>query len=234
MSRVSRSDVDASDERPKIAVVAHRVDDSGGMERVHAELVRRLLDRYRFIIVASNVAHDLREQVEWWRVPLPSGPAPLRFLLFYGLGAIQLRRARADLVHACGALVPNRADVASVHFCHAGFVAASGRLAPEGTPLLRRLNTSLQRGLAIGAERCPTRLPKNFARRTRMSQFRRHATESISTGFALTPRFTGPCGRSWEQTMGRRSLSSWAETGIARASPLRSTRWPSPAPPPPS
>ena len=126
-------------------MVAHRVDDSGGMERVHAELVRRLLDRYRFTIVASNVADDLRGRVDWLRVPLPAKPIPLRFLLFYGLGALQLRRVRADLVHVCGALVPNRADVASVHFCHAGFVAASGRLAPEGSTFPRRLNTSLLR-----------------------------------------------------------------------------------------
>ena len=141
------------EDRPRIAVVAHRVDDSGGMERVHAELVRRLLDRYRFTIVSSNVAADLRGKVDWLRVPLPSKPIPLRFLVFYGLGALQLRRAHTDLVHVCGALVPNRADVASVHFCHAGFAAASGRLAAECSTFPRRLNTSLLRRLAIGAER---------------------------------------------------------------------------------
>lgn len=142
-----------SEDRPRVAVVAHRVDDSGGMERVHAELVRRLLDRYHFTIVAGNVADDLRERVDWWRIPFPSRPAPLRFLVFYGLGGILLQKVRANLVHVCGALVPNRADVASVHFCHAGFVAASGGLTPEGIPLARRLNTSLERRLAIGAER---------------------------------------------------------------------------------
>ena len=109
----TRSDLEASDGPPRIAVVAHRVDDSGGMERVHAELVRRLLDRYRFTIVASNVAEDLRERVDWRRVPIPSRPVPLLFLAFYGLGAVQLRKVRADLVHVCGALVPNRADVAN-------------------------------------------------------------------------------------------------------------------------
>jgi len=123
------------------------------MERVHAELVRRLLDRYRFTIVASNVADDLRGRVDWRRVLLPPRLMPLRFLAFYGLGAVQLRRADADIVHVCGALVPNRADVASIHFCHAGFVTASGRLAPQGSPWARRLNTSLQRRLAIRAER---------------------------------------------------------------------------------
>ena len=105
MNEMIQSGAELPENRPRIAVVAHRVDDSGGMERVHAELIRRLLDRYRFTIVASNVADDLRGRVDWLRVPLPSKPIPLRFLLFYGLGALQLRRAHTDLVHVCGALV---------------------------------------------------------------------------------------------------------------------------------
>jgi hypothetical protein len=145
------SGAELPDDRPKIAV-AHRVDDSGMVERVHAELVRRLLDRCRFTIVASNVAEDLRERVDWRRVPLPQNPIPLRFL-FCGLVALRLRRARTDLVHVCGAVFPNRADMASVHFCHAGSAAASGRLAPESSSQARRLNTSFERCLAIDAER---------------------------------------------------------------------------------
>src|ERR1700691_13034 len=111
MNEMIQSGAELPEDRPRIAVVAHRVDDSGGMERVHAELVRRVLDRYRFTIVASNIAEDLRGRVDWLRVPLVAKPIPLRFLLFYGLGALQLRRARVDLIHVCGALVPNRADV---------------------------------------------------------------------------------------------------------------------------
>jgi glycosyltransferase involved in cell wall biosynthesis len=142
----------ASDARPTIVVVAHRVDDSGGMERVHAELIRRLVDRYRFIVVASKIADDLKGKVEWRRVPLPSRVVPLRLLTFYILGAIQLRRTRADIVHVCGALVPNRADIASVHFCHTGFVA-NGKTASNVAPLNRRVNTRIHRRLAIAAEK---------------------------------------------------------------------------------
>ena len=149
----TRSSAEASDGRPRIAVVAHRVDDSGGMERAHSELVRRLLDRYCFTIVASNIADDLRERVDWLRVPLPPRSAPLRFLVFYGLGAIQLRRVRADLIHVCGALVPNRADVANVQFCHAGFGAPSRQRAAVRSSLARRLNTSIDSRLAVEAER---------------------------------------------------------------------------------
>ena len=133
--------------RPRIALVAHRVDDSGGMERVHAESVRRLLDRYDFTVISSSLADDLKNKVKWRRVPIPASPVSLRFLLFYGTAALQLNREPADLVHVCGALVPNRADIASVHFCHAGFFAINGRRAPKRMPVIRRINTSFHRTL---------------------------------------------------------------------------------------
>lgn len=138
----------------RILMVAHRIDDSGGMERVHAELVRRLLDRYQFTVISNGLAEDLRDRVDWRRVWAPSRPVPLRVLVFYILGGLRLRRVAGKcLVHTCGAVVPNRADIVSVHFCHAGFVASERRLAPSGVSLDRRLNTSLQRLLALAAER---------------------------------------------------------------------------------
>ena len=45
---------------------------------------------------------------------------------------LALGRVRADTVHTMGAIVPNHADVASVQFCSAGFLAATRRLAPSG------------------------------------------------------------------------------------------------------
>jgi glycosyltransferase involved in cell wall biosynthesis len=52
-----------------------------------------------------------------------------------------------------GAVVPNDADLVSVHHCHAGFRKGTGRLAPDGAPPLRRLNTALDRAIALAAER---------------------------------------------------------------------------------
>ena len=153
MNEMRETGAEPQDDRARIAVVAHKVGDGGGTDRVHAELIRRLLDRYRFTVVTSCLAEDLREKVDWRPVRVPSRPMPLRFLAFFGLGAIRLRRADVDLVHVCGALVPNRADVSTVHMCHAGFAAANGRLAPQGSSYPRRLNTLLKRRLAIGAER---------------------------------------------------------------------------------
>ena len=69
-----------SEERSRIAVVARRVDDSVGVERVRAEIVGLLLDCYRFTIVVSNVAEELRGRIDRLRVPPPSKPTSLRAL----------------------------------------------------------------------------------------------------------------------------------------------------------
>lgn len=148
--------------RPRVALVAHGIHDDGGMERAFAELVRRIHDRFEVVVIASELGDDLRTLVEWRRTPLPRRPVALRFVVFYALGALRLRRVRADLVHALGAIVPNRTDLATIQFCHAGFRDAAGGLAPQGTPLLRRLNTSAYRVLCIAAERW------SYRRRTRI------------------------------------------------------------------
>jgi glycosyltransferase involved in cell wall biosynthesis len=139
--------------RPSIALVAHAIHDGAGMERVFAELIRRAHHEYRFLVVSRQLASDLRPLVEWKRVPAPRRPIPLLITLFSLLAGYRLRRIPADLVHTQGALVPNRVDLASVHFCHAGFVKATSRLAPSGAPLFRRLNHAVVRVLALGGER---------------------------------------------------------------------------------
>jgi glycosyltransferase involved in cell wall biosynthesis len=123
------------------------------MERAFAELVHRLHDRYDVVVLSTDLGEELRRLVEWRRIPAPSRPAPLRFAVFYVVAAARLARTRADLVHTLGAIVPNAADFASVHFCTAGYVQSVGRLAAPGTPPLRRANTTLARLLFLLAER---------------------------------------------------------------------------------
>jgi glycosyltransferase involved in cell wall biosynthesis len=140
-------------ERPVIALVAHGAHDGGGMERVLAELIRRAHAEFRFVVIARELAPDLRRLVEWRRVPVPARPIPLLFTLFYVFAGLRLVRTRADVVHTVGALVPNRADLASVHFCHAGFRSANHRAVDHREPTLRRINTRVQRSLGLVAER---------------------------------------------------------------------------------
>lgn len=139
--------------RATVALVAHDVHDRGGMEQAFAELVRHGSGAARFVVVSGTLAEDLRPLVDWRRVPLPRRPFPLKFGWFFLVGGARVRGVRADLVHTLGAIVPNRADLASIHFCHAAFVARTGRLAPTDLPRLRRLNTAVARVLALAAER---------------------------------------------------------------------------------
>ena len=144
---------DGADTEPlPITLVAHDVGGRGGMERVHAEIIVRMASHRRVTVISTSIDPSLRALATWKRIRVPRRPAPLRFVFFFFVGGWQLRRNGTGLVHTCGAIVPNRTDIASVHLCHAGFVTSTGHLAPAEAPVLRRLNTGLQRSLALAAE----------------------------------------------------------------------------------
>jgi glycosyltransferase involved in cell wall biosynthesis len=123
------------------------------MERAFYELVRGAHERYEFVVFASELAPELGPLVEWRRVPVVHRPIPLKFVLFFLIAGARLARANVDLVHTMGALVPNRADLACVQFCHAGFAETVKRRGLEGRPLLRKINTGIARALGLAAER---------------------------------------------------------------------------------
>jgi glycosyltransferase involved in cell wall biosynthesis len=151
---------------PVVALVAHDIHDNGGMERVCAELIRRSSGRVQLLVVAASLAPDLRPLVRRWvHVRVPSRPFPLKFLLFWILAGRAVRRLDVDLVHTVGAIVPNRVDIASIHFCHAGFLVANKGLGHPDTSMFRQANTGLTRILALASERWsyrPSRL-RTFA-----------------------------------------------------------------------
>lgn len=128
--------------------------------------MRHCSEQVAFVVVAADLAPELRPLVaRWVRVRVPRRPFPLRFATFFVWAGVALRRLDVDVVHTVGAIVPNRVDVATVHFCHAGYRAVTGRLAPEGAPPARRVNSTISRVLALLAERwCyrPSRL-RTFA-----------------------------------------------------------------------
>jgi len=151
--------------RPTVALVAHNVHEHGGMERACAELVRRGSATYSFVVISSELASELRDLVVWERILVPQRPFALKFLTFAVRAGLRLRGSSVDLVHTVGAIVPNRVDIAAVHFCHAGFRQRTGSLVLPGQTLLRRGNTAFARFLALIAERWsyrPGRL-KTFA-----------------------------------------------------------------------
>lgn len=140
-------------DRPTVLLVAGGVSDLGGQERAMAEAIRRGHRRWRFVVLAKYVAPDLEPLVEWVHVRAPYRPFPPAFVLFWVLAPRHIKRIRADLVHVCGAIVPSRVDLASMHFCHRGF-ADSGATALTSQPSpARRLNTWLAGHLARAGER---------------------------------------------------------------------------------
>ena len=120
--------------RPRVALVAYDVIGHQGTGRVITELVRRAHDRLDFVVIARNVAQDLRPLVEWKRAPAPARPYKAQLAAFYVTGGLRLATTRADLVHvhSIGVLVPNRVDLDSVHFCRRGFMEATGVVGPGG------------------------------------------------------------------------------------------------------
>jgi glycosyltransferase involved in cell wall biosynthesis len=150
---VRRRDSASWDSRPTVALVAHGIHDQGGMERAFFELVRQGHRDCRFVVIAAELAPELRPLVEWKRIRVPMRPVPLKFVLFLAVAAVRLARTRADLVHTMGAIVPNRADLACVQFCNAGFREFVRGRELEGRPPLRRLNTGIARALGHSMER---------------------------------------------------------------------------------
>ncbi|WP_217921322.1 FkbM family methyltransferase [Miltoncostaea oceani] len=148
-------------ERPiRVALVAHDIHWEGGMERAMAELISTAPPHVRFTVVSATLAPELRHLVEWRRVDVPRRPFPAKFTAFYIRSARAVRGLDVDLIHTCGALTAARADLASVHFCHHGYVRAA-RMLSAGGPPLRRVNTTVSRLLALAAERVayrPSRL----------------------------------------------------------------------------
>lgn len=168
--------------RPRVVLVAHNVDDDNGTGRVCAELLRHAAQEFEFTVVSAVLGEQLRPLVtKWWRVKVPDRPFALRFATFWVRASRLMRGLDVDVVHTVGAIVPQRADVSAIHFCHAGLVAAERRLVPGAGPLLRRINTAVSRVLALAAERwC-----------YRPGRLRAFATVSAGIGEEVSRHFPG-------------------------------------------
>lgn len=91
----------------------------GGMERQATEVIRGLVaDGHDVTVVARTCVLDDVAGVHFARVPTPMRPFSLAFPLWVLWATVVVARLRCDVVHVNGAIVLNRADIATVHFCH--------------------------------------------------------------------------------------------------------------------
>ena len=123
------------------------------MERSLFETVQRAASDVDFCVVSSTLAPELRGRVDWKRVPVPRRPFLLKFALFYLLGWLRVALAGPGVRQTTGAIVPNRADISVVHFCHAGYLAKARRSTPASLSGLKGWHERLIRKAAVWTER---------------------------------------------------------------------------------
>lgn len=141
-------------ERKKIVVVAHDVGGTGGMERHLEELIMRLKQDAQVTVVAVSMKLADCSGVRFIRIPVMSKPVPLKMILFAIVATLRLLFMKHDILHTTGAIVFNRADVSTVHFCHAGYMEATGNSRSKlNRSLLRRWNSLLASSIALSMER---------------------------------------------------------------------------------
>ncbi|WP_284641743.1 glycosyltransferase family 4 protein [Paenibacillus silviterrae] len=140
--------------RPTIVIAAHDVGGRGGMELHLEEMITRLKREAQVIVVAASMQLKDSEGVRFIRIPVMDRPAPLKIALFSILASLRLLFLKRDLLHTTGAIVFNKADVSTVHFCHAGFLKETGDTrSKENGSFLRRLNSSLASKLSLWMEK---------------------------------------------------------------------------------
>lgn len=101
--------------------MAHDVGPIGGMERQLTELITGLLRRgHDLTVISRRCDLPAHPALRWIRVPGPRRPFALAYPWFLLVGTLLVWRHRVGLLHTTGAIVLNRADLCTVHYCHHG------------------------------------------------------------------------------------------------------------------
>jgi len=128
-----------------VALVTYGAVDRFAVPQIAAHLLRGASADVQFVVISHTLAEDLRESVRWERIPLPMWlPFRLRYPIFFVRAALRVHRVPADLVHAFGAhpIVPNRVDLATLHFSHAAYRSVAPE---EGSRLMKAVAGAVER-----------------------------------------------------------------------------------------
>lgn len=146
-----------------VTIVVQHVGPLGGMERQCTELVEGYLAaRWSVTVVARKCELPSHPRLAFVRVRGPYRPFVVGFPWFFVASGFLTWRHRRGLLHVNGAIAPNRADVATVHFAHRAYARLNGPR--HGSRATRRHSANARVGgiLARAAERwCyrPRRVP---------------------------------------------------------------------------
>jgi glycosyltransferase involved in cell wall biosynthesis len=138
----------------QVTVVAHRVGSVGGMEQMLSSLIQGLLgEEFEVTVVASRCDLPAHPRLRWARVPAPSRPFVLAYPWFFVVGSLVTWVRRRGVLNTTGAVVLNRADVSTVHYCHHGSRAKADVLRVSRPGRLYRWNAGWSARMSRAAER---------------------------------------------------------------------------------
>jgi glycosyltransferase involved in cell wall biosynthesis len=137
----------------EVVFIAHDVGGPGGMERQSGHLVLGLLEAGRPVtVIARSCALGEREGLRFVRVAVPRRPATLAYPAFFLVASVLAARHRGALLHTTGAIVGNRADVSSVHYCHRAAAARVAGSRARRSSRLYHLNSAVAARLSRAGE----------------------------------------------------------------------------------
>jgi glycosyltransferase involved in cell wall biosynthesis len=124
------------------------------MERQLTKLVGGLLERgHRVTVISWSCSLPDHPNMRWIRVPGPSRPFALTYPLFMLIASLLVRFRGRGPVHSTGAIVLNRTDLCTVHFCHRAFAELPSFSRASRPGLAYRLNARVTRAMSRLAER---------------------------------------------------------------------------------
>ena len=137
-----------------VTIVAQHVGLGGGMERQCAELVKGYLAaNWSVTVVARECDISPDPRLRFVRVRGPYRPFSLGFPWFFVVGSLLTWRHRRGLLHVNGAIVGNRADIATVHFSHRAFARLNQPRRGSRATRLHLINARVVGALVRAAER---------------------------------------------------------------------------------
>jgi len=140
--------------RRRVVFVGHDIGGPGGMERHTEQLLNHLVDAGTDVtVVARTCELAPRPGLRFRRVPTPRRPFVLAYPTFFVAGALLVAWERRGLLHTTGAVVANRADLATVHYCHHAARERVGGSRASRPGWLHRLNEVAGDALSRAGER---------------------------------------------------------------------------------
>jgi len=152
--------------KKKLAILAHNINNRGGMEIHLSEIIKRTSKDYEITVIASELTGNF-PNVRFIKIPVPQKPVFIKSVLFCLIASLILLFKRFDFVHTTGAIVLNKVNLSTVHFCHRAYnsLGFNDRL-KHTKSFAHTINSWLQGKFALWMEGLcytPKRIPKLIA-----------------------------------------------------------------------